>query len=164
MESPHSEVVLYFDGGIRQGKMALGYLAVDPEDEEKVFFQGSRMCGEGTSNISEYKALISGLRHCIRNKVRVVHIVGDSQLVIKQVMQVFKVNKPELREHRNQILGLLSQFDDYSIKWVPRAENKRADALVNKVFKRRLEKCNTKKAKRERRKQLRRQSQRRSSR
>jgi len=137
-----TEATLYFDGGIRQGIMAYGWVLVDPEDESEVIASGHRTCGTGTSNIAEYRALIAGLQGTLTNgTVDIIHIIGDSQLVVKQVTKAFKVNKLELRRHRDRVLELLEQFEDFTIKWVPRRENKRADALVNEVFVKRKARC-----------------------
>jgi len=142
------EATLYFDGGIRQGIMAYGWLLVDSEDESEVIASGHRTCGTGTSNIAEYRALIAGLQGTLKNGTTdVVHIIGDSQLVVKQVTKVFKVNKLELKRHRDRVLELLEHFEDFTIKWVPRRENKRADALVNEVFEGRKRKCSQQKRK-----------------
>lgn len=138
------ECTLYFDGGIRRGQMAYGWLAVDPENETQVIAFGNKKCGSGalsTSNISEYRALIAGLQGCLKIGVDIIHIIGDSQLVVKQVTGAFRVNKLELQKHCDHVLELLKNFEYYTIKWVPRRENKRADALVNEVFDRRNEKC-----------------------
>ncbi len=140
------EATLYFDGGIRQGLMAYGWFLRNERSilsDDGIFASGNRTCGQGTSNIAEYRALIAGLQGALKAGVDVIHIIGDSQLIIKQVLMVFKVKKPELREHRDFVLKLLDKFDDYTIKWVPRRENKVADALVNQVFERRKSKCSS---------------------
>ena len=121
--------------------MAYGYLLVDSENEDVVLKSGNRTCGVGTSNIAEYRALIAGIKGSIQHGVDIIHIVGDSQLIVKQVLGVFKVNKTELKIHCKYVLELLEHFDEFSIKWVPRNQNKRADALVNEVFERRGGKC-----------------------
>lgn len=141
------EAILYFDGGIRKGIMAYGWILLDPKNETNVIASGLKTCGEGTSNIAEYRALIAGIQGSLRASVDVIHIIGDSQLIIKQVTKVFKVNKPILLKHRDRVIELLEQFESYTIKWVPRKENKRADALVNQVFERRDNKCSKKKRK-----------------
>lgn len=151
------EATLYFDGGIRQGIMAYGWILCDSEDETEVIASGNRTCGTGTSNIAEYRALIAGLQGSLKAGADIIHIVGDSQLVVKQVTRVFKVNKEELKRHRDRVLELLEQLEDYTIKWVSRKENKRADALVNQVFERRNGKC-SKQQRKQYRKDLRRQS------
>jgi probable phosphoglycerate mutase len=144
------EATLYFDGGIRNGVCAYGWLLVNPEDETEVIASGHRTCGSGTSNLAEYRSLIAGLQGSLKAGVNVVHIIGDSRLVVSQVGGYWKVNKPELIKHRDRALELLKQFEDYTIKWVPRKENKRADALVNEVFEKRSGKCSKQKRKRKR--------------
>lgn len=143
------EATLYFDGGIRQGTMAYGWLLINEYHitsdgdliDDGVCASGNKTCGTGTSNIAEYRALIAGLQGSLKMGVDIVHIIGDSQLIIKQVTGVFKVKKPELIDHKNRVLELLEHFEDHTIKWVPRKENKLADTLVNEVFERRAKKC-----------------------
>lgn len=106
--------------------------------------QGNNTCGRKTSNIAEYRALIAGIKGSLKYGVDIIHIIGDSQLVVKQITGAFKAKKADLIEHRDHVLELLKQFDSYSIKWVPRNENKRADALVNEVFEKRKGQCEKK--------------------
>ena len=144
------EAILHFDGGIRKGTMAYGWILLNPNDETEVIASGNKTCGthSSTSNIAEYRALIAGINGCLKNKVNIVHIYGDSLLIINQVIGVFKTNKHELKKHRDYVLKLLEKFENYTIKWVPRRENKRADALVNAVFQ---NKCPKKQRKSQRR-------------
>ena len=134
--------------------MAYGYIVVDELDQREVLKSGNRTCGMGTSNIAEYRALIAGIKGSLQCGVTILHIIGDSQLVIKQLTGAFKANKTELREHRDYVLELLKKFEFYTLKWVPRNQNKRADALVNAVFERRAEKCE-KKSRKQRNKDIR---------
>lgn len=137
---------MYFDGGIREGQMACGWILLNKYGETIV--SGNKTCGQGTSNISEYRGLIAGLQGSLKAGVDIIHIIGDSQLIIKQVIGAFRTKKPELLKHKEYVLELLTQFESYSIKWVPRRENKQADALVNAVFeKRKNKKCSKRKQK-----------------
>lgn len=130
-----NEVLFTFDGGIRNGVTAAAYIAVLPSDQQEVLFSGARVVGPGTSNTAEYQALIDGLRACLERNIKIVHIIGDSQLIIKQVMGVFKTQKPMLIKHKNIVSKLLAKFDKHTIKWIPREQNHEADKLVNEVFK-----------------------------
>jgi len=130
------EVLLTFDGGIREGITAAAYIAVLPNDEQDILFSGARRVGPGTSNTAEYQALIDGLRACLEHNVKIVHVVGDSQLIIKQITGVFKTQKPTLIKHKDIVSKLLKKFDEYTIKWVPREQNHEADRLVNEAFRR----------------------------
>lgn len=129
------EILLRTDGGIREGKMACAWIAFNPENIKEIVFQGSKKCGKnGTSNLSEYRGLISGLMEAIKAEVKIVHIILDSQLVVKQVTDAAKTSNVELLKHKNKALQLLQQFELYTIKWEGRENNKLADELVNKVF------------------------------
>jgi len=152
------EVLFTFDGGIREGITAAAYIAVSLDDEQHILFSGARIVGPGTSNTAEYQALIDGLRVCLEHDIKIVHIIGDSQLIIKQVAGVFKTQKPMLIKHKNIVLKLLKEFHEYTMKWVPREQNHRADKLVNEVFREVLQKkCNFKKEQKQLRKKLRNQ-------
>lgn len=129
------EVILRCDGGIRKSQMACAYVVLSL-DEKLVLFQDYKKCGSknSTSNISEYRGLIFGLLKCLKEKIEVVHIILDSQLVVRQVNGAAKTNNKELIKHRDKVLELLKQFKEFSIKWEPRNHNKLADELVNKAF------------------------------
>lgn len=128
-----NEAKLFVDGGIRKGLMALGFVVYSIQDEE--LFNGKRTCGRrGTSNISEYRSLIAGLQSCLENKIEIIHIYSDSLIMVKQITEAMKVTNPILMKHRNKCIELLDKFKSYTIKWIPRNENKRADQLVNEVF------------------------------
>jgi len=138
------EATLYFDGGVRGGLCAYGWILKDSSDETRIIACGNKTCGKGTSNISEYRALIAGLFGGIDEGVDIIHIFGDSQLVVRQINGTFRVKKEELRKHRDKALELLASFDYYTIKWIPRKENQEADTLVNEVFDKRNGKCKKK--------------------
>ncbi len=150
------ECTLYFDGGIRQGVMAYGWLLTNQthvdlqcggisDQKSDVITSGNRTCGKGTSNIAEYRALIAGLQGSLKAGVDIVHVIGDSLLIIRQITGVFKTKKEELIKHRDYVIELLAQFENHTIMWVPRKENQRADDLVNEVFEKRNSKCSKKK-------------------
>jgi len=142
------EIILYFDGGSRKGIMAVGWIILDASEPSRILASGNKTCGRGTSNIAEYRALISGLygAQSIRN-VRHINIFGDSQLVVKQVNGIFRINSPLLQSHCDKARELLSRFNSYTLEWIPRRHNKMADGLVNQVFERRSNKCKSKRKK-----------------
>jgi len=56
---------------------------------------------------------------------------NDSELIAKQLSGLYKVKHPDMRPLHAQAIALLREFDDWSIRSVPRAQNEQADALVN---------------------------------
>lgn len=129
-----NEVVLRTDGGIRELRMACAYVILSL-DEKQILFSDYKRCGDkGTSNIAEYRGVILGLSRCLKEKIETIHIILDSQLIVKQISGNAKTNNKELIKHRDKILELLEQFKEWTIKWEPRNHNKLADELVSKAF------------------------------
>lgn len=89
--------------------------------------------GNATNNEAEYQALVLGLllaRGQVTSEDR-IEIFSDSELLVKQILGVYKVKKPELKVWHNKVKNLLSSFS-YSIRHVVREDNMRADELANR--------------------------------
>ena len=83
------------------------------------------------NNVAEYRALLLGLG-CARELGAIeIEVVGDSELIAKQVQGVYKVRHEDMRRLHSQAMAALRGFERWSIRTVPRARNARADALVN---------------------------------
>ena len=63
-----------------------------------------------------------------------VELVGDSELIVKQVRGEYKVKKADLRPLRDEVRERLREFDDWSIRHVRREQNEAADLLVNETL------------------------------
>ncbi|PKU62532.1 hypothetical protein MA16_Dca028525 [Dendrobium catenatum] len=63
-------------------------------------------------------------------KIEKIHIYGDSQLIIKQIIGDFKINKPELISYHEYALKLLRQIPEVTLTRITRSENGKADALA----------------------------------
>jgi ribonuclease HI len=91
----------------------------------------SELLGTATNNVAEYRALLLGLR-CARDLgATEVQIIGDSELIARQVQGTYKVKHEAMRTLHREAMDALRQFDRWSIRTVPRAQNAHADALVN---------------------------------
>ena len=104
---------LYFDGS----NHTYGYMLGDTHVTEPIPLELPH-----TNNVGEYLALIRGLEKALELGVKDLEIVGDSQLVVYQVLGRYKVRKSHLKPLLEQARQLLSHFT-YTIRWVPRAEN-----------------------------------------
>jgi ribonuclease HI len=60
-----------------------------------------------------------------------VEVVGDSELIARQVQGVYRVKHAALAPLHREALAALRGFERWSIRTVPRAQNAEADALVN---------------------------------
>ena len=124
---------VYFDGASRgnPGPAAIGWVIVTSEG---IVAEGNERIGRTTNNRAEYAALITALEAAEEYGYGEVHARGDSELIVKQVRGEYDTNNPELREQRVRALELLSSFDDWTLEYVPREVNDRADGLANEAL------------------------------
>jgi ribonuclease HI len=130
----NSKLVLHVDGGARgnPGPAAIAMVISTPEGV--VLDEDSQRIGEATNNVAEYRAVLLGLERVRQRGASEVEIVGDSELVARQLTGVYKVKHPAMKPLHRQATGLLAAFEKWSVRTVPRAENARADALVNQAL------------------------------
>ena len=78
--------------------------------------------------------LLLGLARARELGATEVEVVNDSELVARQVNGEYKVKHADMKPLHAEALALLQGFDAWTIRSVPRAENARADALVNRCL------------------------------
>jgi len=127
-------LVLHVDGGARgnPGPAAVGVVLATPEGE--VVEERSERIGEATNNVAEYRAVLLGLDRARRLGATEVEIIGDSELVARQLDGSYKVKHRAMKPLYQEAMAALSAFDRWSIRTVPRADNARADELVNEAL------------------------------
>jgi ribonuclease HI len=125
------KLTVHVDGGARgnPGPAAIGVVVSDP-DGTVVREVGERI-GVATNNVAEYKALLRGIGLALELDAWEVEFVNDSELVAKQLTGEYKVKHPVMKDLHSEATAALKAFDRWSIRTVPRAQNARADALVN---------------------------------
>lgn len=134
-ESVGGSLHLFSDGGSRgnPGQAAIAYIIEDPT-RGVILRQHGECIGVETNNIAEYRALIEGLKVANRyhpNRL-VCHL--DSELVVKQLSGEYQVKMPTLQPLVEEVRSLSMEFPDIVFKHIPRGDNYRADALVNKAL------------------------------
>lgn len=128
---PSRRLVVEADGGSRgnPGPAAYGALVRDAETGEVLNSEG-RCLGITTNNVAEYSGLIAGLEMARSiDPAASLDVRMDSRLVIEQQAGRWKVKHPAMRPLAQQARGLHPSQVSWS--WVPREQNKAADALVN---------------------------------
>jgi len=129
-------ITLFSDGGARgnPGPSAVGVVCYHNETMQ---FEVSKYIGETTNNVAEYTAVIVGLERLslfLTNTPGVQKITWnlDSKLVVEQLSRRWKIKEHHLRELAEACWQKLAALPiACSFYHVPRAENTRADALVN---------------------------------
>ncbi|GKB15777.1 reverse transcriptase domain-containing protein, partial [Tanacetum coccineum] len=84
---------------------------------------------DATNNEAEYEALIAGLRIAEQIGVKNLQTNLDSRLVANQVNGFYIAKEPAMIQYLEKVKTLSRSFKKFSIKQVPRSENKKADAL-----------------------------------
>ncbi|MGV9214988.1 bifunctional RNase H/acid phosphatase [Micromonospora sp. RB23] len=125
-------VVVEADGGSRGNPGPAGYGAVvrDPETGE-VLAERSESLGTATNNVAEYQGLIAGLRAAAELDAAEVDVRMDSKLVVEQMCGRWQIKHPGLRPLAAQAAALVGRFGAVRFTWIPREQNRHADALAN---------------------------------
>lgn len=126
---------LFTDGGSRgnPGQAAVGIVLEDPIRGE-VLKEHAERIGVETNNVAEYRALIEGLK--IASDYQPARLVChlDSELVVRQLNGQYQVKMPALKPYFDEVQRIASGFADVVFVHIPRGDNHRADALVNKAL------------------------------
>jgi ribonuclease HI len=124
-------VIVHVDGGARGNPGPAAAAAVISAPDGETIAEHAELLGIATNNVAEYRALLLGLARARELGADEIEVVGDSELVAKQVQGVYKVKHEAMRPLYLDAMKALRDFQGWSIRTVPRAENARADALVN---------------------------------
>jgi len=127
-------LVVHVDGGARgnPGPAAIGVVVSKPDGA--VLEELSEQIGRATNNVAEYRALLRGVGLARGLGAREVEIVNDSELVARQLTGAYKVKHPSMKPLYEEAIAALGAFDRWQIRTVARAQNARADELVNEAL------------------------------
>jgi len=92
-------------------------------------YLGSRV----TNNEAEYQSLLEGLKKTLEMGCKKLRIRMDSELVVRQILGIYKVKNVRLAVFFQQVMDMLTRFDKYEIAHVRREFNREADALASKA-------------------------------
>jgi ribonuclease HI len=125
------KLIVNVDGGARgnPGPAAIAAVARSPEGE--LLEERRERIGVATNNVAEYQALLLGIELAEAHGASELELVGDSELIVRQVSGEYRVKDAVLRQLNDRVQAALRRFDRWSIRHVRRDENADADALVN---------------------------------
>lgn len=134
-----TQLVIHTDGGSRgnPGPAALGVWVGTPSGDELHSFH--QFLGTGTNNEAEYEGILASLTWLLSSPLLAsatdITWKLDSMLVVEQLNRRWKIKEPRIQTKAQRCWDLLATLTvPYSIVYVPRAENKQADALVNQAL------------------------------
>ncbi len=124
-------LVVHVDGGARgnPGPAAIGVVLT--RDDGTLLEEIGERIGVATNNVAEYRAVLRGAQMALELGAREIELINDSELVARQLTGAYKVKHPSMRPLYDEAIGLLASFERWQIRSVPRAQNARADELVN---------------------------------
>jgi ribonuclease HI len=123
--------IVHVDGGARGNPGPAAAACVISTPDGDVLGEHAELLGEVTNNVAEYRALLLGLARVRALGISDVEVINDSELIAKQVNGEYKVKHAAMRPLYQQAMAALGEFERWSVRSVPRAENAAADALVN---------------------------------
>tara|TARA_B100000902_G_C27313807_1_gene920019 strand:- start:3501 stop:3899 length:399 start_codon:yes stop_codon:yes gene_type:complete len=122
---------LYFDGCSKGNPGKAGAGAVIYKNNTEIFSISSYVGDKETNNIAEYTGLIIGLSEAINLKIKKLNVKGDSELIIKQMNDEYKVKSTHILQLFKNAKKLTELFDEITFNHVYRNDNRRADELAN---------------------------------
>lgn len=132
------KVIAFTDGAARGNPGDAGIGIVIKDAQGKNLHTLKKYLGKATNNVAEYSALVTLLEylksaetlHCAE---LVVHT--DSELMARQINGEYKVKDAGLKLLYQKVKLLLHVASfKFSIKHIPRTQNKEADALANEAI------------------------------
>lgn len=135
VEMSADNIEVHTDGGARgnPGPAASAYVV---EVNGSLLNKGAKYLGIATNNVAEYQGVILALNWLYENisKLEGKDIIFflDSELVVKQMLGVYRVKDENLKKLFFEIFFLIKKFPQkIAFKHVERNRNKLADLLVN---------------------------------
>ena len=128
------KLVVNVDGGSRGNPGPAAIAAVVQSPDGEVLEERGERIGGATNNVAEYRALLLGIERASEFGAKELELVGDSELVVRQVKGEYKIKDATLRKLHTEVERALRPFEKWSIRHVRREYNAEADRLVNEAL------------------------------
>ena len=131
---PIKSPTIYTDGASlgNPGPSAIG--AVIKDERGRRIAEISQSIGQATNNQAEYRAIIAALEKAIELGVNRSDIYSDSELLVEQINERYRVKNAALKPLYQKVKQLQSQLEGSTITWVPGRENTEAHNLASKAL------------------------------
>ena len=122
------------DGGARGNPGPAGYGVVIKDATNHPIAELSEFLGHKTNNFAEYSGLLAALDYALKHAHKSLHVLSDSELLVKQMKGEYKVRSPELKPLYEQARAVSRKLENFSIQHVRREQNREADKLANRAM------------------------------
>ncbi|GJY81917.1 reverse transcriptase domain-containing protein [Tanacetum coccineum] len=119
--------ILFTDRSSCTDGFGAGLILTNPKGME--FTYALRFRFDATNNEAKYEALIVRLRIAEQMGVKNLQANVDSRLVANQVNGTYVAKEADMIRYLDKVKALTGSFKAFSIKQIPKSENKKADAL-----------------------------------
>jgi ribonuclease HI len=117
-----------FDGACSSSGNGVGIVLKIPD--KIIYPHAIRLEFPCTNNEAEYEALIQGMILALEMKIEHLIVTSDSELVINQVIQRYKIKKEKLKLYVKRVNELMEAFSSFNISFIPREKNQKEDSLA----------------------------------
>ena len=133
---PERDVDAYADGASwgNPGPAGCGAYLATPGG--RVIWEAYRGLGHATNNEAEYAGALLAVEMAAEHGATAVTLHMDSKLVVEQLTRSlglgvgWTTGEPRFVPFQERIAALVERFDTFSLRWIPRAHNARADRLA----------------------------------
>ena len=88
---------MHVDGGARGNPGPAAAAAVISAPDGETLAEHAELLGRATNNVAEYRALLLGLARARELGAEEIEVIGDSELIAKQVQGLYKVKHEAMR-------------------------------------------------------------------
>jgi len=128
---PDSYLIAHIDGGARGNPGPAGYGVVITDQSGHKVGALHEYLGHQTNNYAEYSGLLAALAYALAHGPLALKVVGDSELLVKQIRGEYKVKSPSLMELYQRAQQMIGKLEWFSIQHTLRGGNREADRLAN---------------------------------
>ena len=82
-----------------------------------------RLQYQTTNNEVEYETLLKGLELAKSVDAKSILVLGDSQLIMGQVIGMYEVKEEQMRKYLNKVMRLIKRFEKTDFVQISREEN-----------------------------------------
>ncbi|HKV04008.1 MAG TPA: ribonuclease HI family protein [Candidatus Acidoferrales bacterium] len=123
--------IAHIDGASRGNPGPASYAVVLRDPSGKVVLELAKRLGRETNNVAEYYALLAALDYATSHRIAALRIRSDSELLVRQMQGRYKVKSADLKPLHERAQKISRQLAYFAIEYVPREQNRDADALAN---------------------------------
>lgn len=120
------------DGAAMPNPGPAGIGAILRDTKGTIVAEISQYIGDSTNNKAEFLALIAALEKALELNADHVDLRIDSELLVRQIEGRYRSKL--MKELYEQAMSLLDEFESYTVKHIPREQNKEADALSKQAL------------------------------